>query len=217
MAVTAGVLLLASFARFAWEARPVPPILPPEKVPDALLDETRRAVAEEERRRTPLGPGERLDPNRDDEVELARLPGIGPAMARRLVESREREGPFRSPEELLRVSGIGPATLDRLRPHLNLDAPPAGALGAERRAGGVPRGPPDASRSGPSAPSTVDVNRADREALMELPGIGPALADRILDHRAKRGPFRDPADLLEVPGIGPATLERLRPLIRAGR
>ncbi len=54
-------------------------------------------------------------------------------------------------------------------------------------------------------PTLVDLNTADREALIALPGIGPALADRILAAR----PFRDLDDLQRVSGVGPALLARL--------
>jgi len=57
----------------------------------------------------------------------------------------------------------------------------------------------------------IDPNTADLDALMRLPGIGPALAGRILDDRAANGPYRGAADLLRVKGIGPATLDRIRP------
>jgi competence protein ComEA len=50
--------------------------------------------------------------------ELSQLPGIGEALARRIVESREREGPFADHQELRRVRGIGPRTLERLQPFL---------------------------------------------------------------------------------------------------
>ena len=63
-------------------------------------------------------------------------------------------------------------------------------------------------------PIRVDINRADRGELMMLPGIGPNLADRILDYRETHGPFDGLADLRKVSGIGPATLEKLRPRIQ---
>jgi competence ComEA-like helix-hairpin-helix protein len=56
-----------------------------------------------------------VDPNRADVAELASLPGIGPAMAQRIVDERAH-GPFKSPEDLLRVKGIGEKTLTKLRP-----------------------------------------------------------------------------------------------------
>ena len=62
----------------------------------------------------------------------------------------------------------------------------------------------------------VDLNQAGLAELDALPGIGPVLAGRILQHRLAHGPFREPEDLLAVPGIGPRLLERLRPRIRVG-
>ncbi|MDY0019825.1 MAG: helix-hairpin-helix domain-containing protein [Anaerolineae bacterium] len=55
----------------------------------------------------------------------------------------------------------------------------------------------------------VDLNTAGIELLCMLPGIGPQLAMRILDHRAIQGPFSSPEDLTQVPGIGAALYERL--------
>jgi competence protein ComEA len=59
----------------------------------------------------------------------------------------------------------------------------------------------------------VDLNRADAAALDRLPGIGPVLARRILEHRAQHGSFRAVDDLLAVPGIGPALFARIAPLV----
>ena len=200
--ITAAVLLGASLVRVGWEARPVAPLLAPDTTAYAeLTSETDRLLEEEERRNTPLAEGERIDPNRDSEVELARLPGVGPALARRIVDSREAEGAFRSPDDLARVAGIGEATVARLRSVVDVDDPPEGLGG-----GGGGAGP--GGRSG-----SVALNRASTEALESLPGIGPALAQRIVDVRTERSGFDTVDDLLEVPGIGPATLERIRPLV----
>jgi competence protein ComEA len=57
---------------------------------------------------------QRVNVNRADEALLLTLPGVGPVLARRIMEVRSR-APFTSVEDLLRVSGIGPATLERLR------------------------------------------------------------------------------------------------------
>jgi competence protein ComEA len=59
----------------------------------------------------------------------------------------------------------------------------------------------------------VNINTADLMALDSLPGIGPAIAQRILDYREAHGPFSRIEDITNVPGIGPATLENLRDLI----
>ena len=57
---------------------------------------------------------------------------------------------------------------------------------------------------------TVDVNRASTEELDALPGVGPSIAQRIIDERDQNGPFHYPEDLLSVDGIGEKTLEKLR-------
>jgi competence ComEA-like helix-hairpin-helix protein len=62
----------------------------------------------------------------------------------------------------------------------------------------------------------IDVNAADHAALQLLPGIGPGLAQRIVDHRADHGPFASMADLRQVKGIGPATAARMRPFVAFG-
>ncbi len=70
--------------------------------------------------RTSSVPVGKVDPNRAGAAELERLPGIGPALAARIVADRKSHGGFAAPESLLRVPGIGPRTLERIRPHLDL-------------------------------------------------------------------------------------------------
>ena len=53
--------------------------------------------------------------NTADAAELQRLPGVGPATAAAIVTWREKNGPFRSVDDLLDVSGIGKATLSKIR------------------------------------------------------------------------------------------------------
>lgn len=60
----------------------------------------------------------------------------------------------------------------------------------------------------------VPVNLASREGLTALPGVGPALAEALAEHRRRTRPFERAEDLLEVRGIGAALLERIQPHIR---
>lgn len=56
----------------------------------------------------------------------------------------------------------------------------------------------------------VPVNSADAEALTALHGIGPSLAQRIIDERELHGPYFYPEDLVHVNGIGPSTMKNFR-------
>jgi competence ComEA-like helix-hairpin-helix protein len=189
---------------------------------EVLLSESREVQSAEARRSAPMGPGETLDPNRCDEEDFDRLPGVGPATAQALVLDREENGGFYGPDDLLRVAGIGPAKLSRIRPFLDFSGgmPLELRRGASRggepsiEGGGWPdRGESPGGRGSPSVRRPVDLNRAPSEELETLPGIGPALAERIIESRMKDGPFRAADDLLRVPGIGPSTLLKIRSLV----
>ncbi len=60
---------------------------------------------------------------------------------------------------------------------------------------------------------TIDLNQASQEDLEALPGIGPALAARVLEHRRQHGPFKRLEDLEQVSGIGPKKLAQITPFL----
>lgn len=62
----------------------------------------------------------------------------------------------------------------------------------------------------------VDINVATQVELQSLPGIGPSLAQRIVDYRQAHGPFSSPEEITQVRGIGPKTYQRICPLMTAG-
>ncbi len=126
-----------------------------------------------------------VDVNVHDAAALAAVPALGPSLAAAIVEDRGARGPFGSLAALSRVPGIGAATVAEAAPFLTV--------------GDV----------GPVTAGPLDVNAADAEALEALPGIGPALAARIVADRERRGPFGSLAALSRVPGIGRATVARL--------
>ena len=59
----------------------------------------------------------------------------------------------------------------------------------------------------------IDINRASAAEFSALPGLGPALSQRIVDDRDARGPFQSIDDLKRVNGIGPSTVERIRTFV----
>jgi competence protein ComEA len=58
----------------------------------------------------------------------------------------------------------------------------------------------------------IDINSADASELDKLPGVGPAIAQRIIEYRQANGPFRSVDDLIHVKGIGPKKMEQIRPM-----
>lgn len=220
------ILLVVSAARWGWSrTRAGEAPADTASVLPELLAESAAEADEAAARSRPLEEGERIDPNRAGDVELDRLPGVGPATARAIVEAREAGTVFARPEDLERVRGIGPATVARIRDRLDLSAPPAWA-GTRRLAaaaagvagtGGSPRrSSPAAGAAGSAlAPGPIDLNHASAAELERLPGVGPALAARIVEAREIRM-FTSLEDLVRVPGIGPATVERLRGIARVG-
>lgn len=69
-----------------------------------------------------------------------------------------------------------------------------------------------ARKSASPLPLSIDPNTASRNHLMQLPGIGEQLANRIIESRST-GPYHQPDDLLRINGIGTATLRKLQPFL----
>jgi competence ComEA-like helix-hairpin-helix protein len=66
-------------------------------------------------------------------------------------------------------------------------------------------------------PQPINLNTATSEQLQEVPGIGPATADKILQMRKSYGPFKNVDDLLAIRGIGKKRLDKMRKYLIAGR
>ena len=96
--------------------------IPPPRVVRGAAPPERPAAPPEKGKKKPA-PAEKIDVNRAGIDQLRTLPGIGPTLAARIVEARQRQ-PFRSVEDLRRVKGIGAKTLERLRPHVTVGPPP---------------------------------------------------------------------------------------------
>lgn len=164
----------------------------------------------------PLRPGERIDLDRASAQEIERLPRVGPALARRIVEDRDSGGPFGSLEGLSRVPGIGPGLERSVGRSATFSGVPrprvAAAFGV---AGGPTAGRATSAKAGCADLASLALNRASAAELACLPGIGPALAARIVEDRARHGPFREVKELERVAGIGRALLGRVAPRLSA--
>jgi competence protein ComEA len=172
-----------------------------------------------------------IDLNRATAEDLEAIPGLGPALAQRIIDYRQAHGPFKQIDDLLAVSGIGPQHLQKLKPYLGLGSPEAvappdwkaaitpGPAGSGTHLEGQ-EGKLPGSKGGPHAKTParpLDPNLASREELETLPGIGPVLAQRIIDYRRAHGPYKRIADLRKVSGIGPRKLEKIKTYLEIGQ
>ena len=113
LALLAGFVLFCAGWQMARSSAPEPYRVTTAQRPPAADGEAASidAVSEEDPRPDSLLPGEVVDINTADAYDLRRLPGIGEKRAAAIIADRERNGPFRFPEEISRVEGIGEETL----------------------------------------------------------------------------------------------------------
>ena len=105
-----GLFLLCGFGIMAWQRSQERNRKPPA-VPAAFEAQWNQRLAD----------AREVDVNTATKAELERLPGIGPALANRIVEDREGHGPFSSVEDIRRVSGIGDEKYESIRRRLTVN------------------------------------------------------------------------------------------------
>jgi competence protein ComEA len=141
-----------------------------------------------------LGP---IDPNTATKPELESLPGIGATTAKRIIAAR----PLRTLDDLAAI--IGPKKARAIASRVSLAA-----------ARPVEDDPPAYEDPGPSQPERpkgpLSLNRADAKELETLPGVGPALAERILARRRQLRRFTNWQQIDSIAGVGPAMLKKLK-------
>ena len=71
-------------------------------------------------------------------------------------------------------------------------------------------------RTASERPAPLNLNTATETQLEGLPGIGPSMAQRIVEYRKKNGAFKKAEDLMNVKGIGEKSFLKLKPLVTVG-
>ncbi|MBL8959068.1 MAG: helix-hairpin-helix domain-containing protein [Gemmatimonadetes bacterium] len=138
---------------------------------------------------------------------VRRDPGAGPA-AEATPRAQRHDTPPRRPRREPAPVASRPRRADTL-PTVRMEVTAPGSLPADRLV-------EDATPRGQAARPKIDPSLASVEELVTLPGIGPAMARRIVEERASRGKFASLEDLRRVRGIGPAMSARLAPYVTFG-
>ncbi len=153
----------------------------------------------------------RADLNHASRSELQQLPGVGPNRADTLLAYRDSIGGFPNTDELRKVKGIGPKKQNQLRPWIEVSDEPVSLEEPQQ----LTRKPSPSRSQKPIPDKKIDINQASIADLQKLPGIGPAMSQRIVDERNRKA-FEKIEDLRRVSGIGAKTLEKLRPFVTIG-
>jgi competence protein ComEA len=153
--------------------------------------------------------------------ELCLLHGIGPVKAKAIIDYRNVHKGYKTLEEITKVPGIGMSTFQKIRERITLGSagPPqieSRDTGSSETTVSEPNLIADKGNHPVSPTGKVDINIAGLEDLMTLEQIGEIKAQRILEYRARYGPFRSVKDLLKIRGIGEKTLNLNRDKITVG-
>ena len=128
-----------------------------------------------------------LDINTADSLALESLPGIGPALAGRIVRFRERLGGFYSVSQVGETFGLPDSTFKKIQPYL---------------------------RMGNVSLKKLDINQMDEKSLAQHPYIRYKLARLIVRYRSIHGPFSRADGLLNIPLVDDSIYRKLEPYIQ---
>ncbi|MCS6991280.1 MAG: helix-hairpin-helix domain-containing protein [Chitinophagales bacterium] len=155
-----------------------------------------------------------FDPNTADAHMLKQL-GLSERVVRNIISYRQAGGRFRFRQDLRKIYGLDESAYRRLAPFINLPERPALFSGTEEseHVTSPSSAKETAAPAHPVLDSRLELNSADSAALVELPGIGPVLARRIIRWRNQLGGFYCLEQLYEVRGMPAETVERIWDLV----
>lgn len=142
--------------------------------------------------------------------------GLKPKTIRTILNYRNKGGEFRKPEDLQKVYGLSQADYMALLPYVQLPA-------REKKVYPVIPDPQQAAIDKASYPAytkkayhSIDINLADTTVYSSLPGIGAALARRIVNFREKLGGFYRVEQVAETYGVPDSTFQKIKPYLQLG-
>jgi len=148
----------------------------------------------------------KIDLNKATLSQLIRLPNIGPAKARSIINYREKIDGFKNVEQLTEVSGIGKKTVEKLKDYLYVED-------IKSRINIKETVKIEGKSLKDSENFPININTADLGILQKLPGIGKVKAKAIIDYREQNNGFKTKEEIKRVKGIGEKTFEKIKDLI----
>ena len=147
----------------------------------------------------------KYDLNTVTKEELITIPGIGEKKAADIIGYKETQG-FRSKRDLMNIKGIGEKSYIKIEKYFYNLANEEELETSESFSETIDR----------ENSIKIDINKASQEEFIQLKGIGPTKAEKIIALRNEMGRFTSIEDLLQVKGIGPKTLEKFKDQIIIG-
>ena len=185
-------------------AKPAPGAPAAATVPKSAKTSQPGAAKPVKEAKAPPAGGTPVDLNTADQKAIEALPGVGPTLAKRIMEAR----PFQSLDDLSKIKGMTKTKVAALKDKVTVGpaAPAAPAPAAQKPvpAPAPAAGPQPATAAKEKAEASklapgerININTATAEELDKLPDIGPVKAQAIIEGR----PYKTPEDIMKVRGI----------------
>lgn len=158
---------------------------------------------------SPAGPLFYFDPNATSEAGWRAL-GVRDKTIGTIGRYLAHGGRFKKPEDLAKVYGLREADYERLLPWVRIKT------GDSERPNEYPYTKTERTTDYKRSVTVIDINLADSAAWVALPGIGPALAGRILRFKEKLGGFYAPEQVAETWGLPDSVFQRIKPRLQCG-